>query len=168
MSEEPEVPLTGAVFTFGKSKFAENAPSKFWIKRDTIVAISCGDEHTAVVTQTGRLFTFGSNEFGQLGLGHNESILKPSCVKSLKPDKVKAVACGKSHTIVSMASGLLWAFGSNAEGQLGKFKFRTHNFKFLLKYFDCSGKSLEKIKIHILYSNIFNKLFYFIFILLGM
>ena len=114
MSEEPEVPLTGAVFTFGKSKFAENAPSKFWIKRDTIVAISCGDEHTAVVTQTGRLFTFGSNEFGQLGLGHNESILKPSCVKSLKPDKVKAVACGKSHTIVSMASGLLWAFGSNA------------------------------------------------------
>ena len=122
MSEEPEVPLTGAVFTFGKSKFAENAPSKFWIKRDTIVAISCGDEHTAVVTQTGRLFTFGSNEFGQLGLGHNESILKPSCVKSLKPDKVKAVACGKSHTVVSMASGLLWAFGSNAEGQLGKFK----------------------------------------------
>ena len=36
MSEEPEVPNTGAVFTFGKSKFAENAPSKFWIKRDTI------------------------------------------------------------------------------------------------------------------------------------
>ena len=69
MSEEPQVPATGAVFTFGKSKFAENAPSKFWIKRDTIVAISCGDEHTAVVTQTGRLFTFGSNEFGQLGLG---------------------------------------------------------------------------------------------------
>ena len=54
-------------------------------------------------------------------LGHNESILKPSCVKALKPDKVKAVACGKSHTIVAMVSGLLWAFGSNAEGQLGKF-----------------------------------------------
>ena len=65
--EEPEVPPSGAIFTFGKSKFAENAPSKFWIKRDLIVAISCGDEHTAVVTQTGRLFTFGSNEFGQLG-----------------------------------------------------------------------------------------------------
>ena len=26
--------FVGAVFTFGKSKFAENAPSKFWIKKD--------------------------------------------------------------------------------------------------------------------------------------
>ena len=102
---EPEVPPSGAIFTFGKSKFAENAPSKFWIKRDLIVAISCGDEHTAVVTQTGRLFTFGSNEFGQLGLGHNDNVLKPSCVKVLKPDKVVAVACGKTHTVVAMGSG---------------------------------------------------------------
>ena len=116
---EPEVPLSGAIFTFGKSKFAENAPSKFWIKRDQIIAMSCGDEHTAVVTQTGRLFTFGSNEFGQLGLGHNDNVLKPSCVKVLKPDKVLAVACGKGHTVVAMASGRLWSFGSNAEGQLG-------------------------------------------------
>ena len=35
--EDPEIPATGAVFTFGKSKFAENAPSKFWIKNDEIV-----------------------------------------------------------------------------------------------------------------------------------
>ena len=33
---EPEVPSTGAIFTFGKSKFAENAPSKFWIKKDKV------------------------------------------------------------------------------------------------------------------------------------
>ena len=79
--EDPEIPATGAVFTFGKSKFAENAPSKFWIKNDEIVAISCGDEHTAVATSSGRLFSFGSNEWGQLGLGHNSNVLKPSCVK---------------------------------------------------------------------------------------
>ena len=41
---EPEVPDTGAVFTFGKSKFAENAPSKFWIKRDLVLRLACGDE----------------------------------------------------------------------------------------------------------------------------
>lgn len=86
---EPEVPSTGAVFTFGKSKFAENAPSKFWIKRDLVEELACGDEHTAVVTDSGRLFTFGSNEWGQLGLGHANNVIKPSCVKSLKPDKVK-------------------------------------------------------------------------------
>ena len=34
--EDPEIPTTGAVFTFGKSKFADNAPSKFWIKKDEV------------------------------------------------------------------------------------------------------------------------------------
>ena len=34
--EDPDIPETGAVFTFGKSKFAENAPSKFWIKKDEV------------------------------------------------------------------------------------------------------------------------------------
>ena len=47
--------------------------------------ISCGDEHTAVVTSSGRLFTFGCNEWGQLGLGHNNNVIKPSCVKVKSP-----------------------------------------------------------------------------------
>ena len=75
MTEDPEIPETGAVFTFGKSKFAENAPSKFWIKKDEVILLSCGDEHTSVVTDSGRLFTFGSNEWGQLGLGEPSSQL---------------------------------------------------------------------------------------------
>lgn len=41
---------SGAVFTFGKSKFAEDIPSKFWFKNDKPVLISCGDEHTAIIT----------------------------------------------------------------------------------------------------------------------
>lgn len=48
-----EVPDFGAVFTFGKSKFGDNNANKFWVKNDPIVAVACGDEHTAVVTQTG-------------------------------------------------------------------------------------------------------------------
>ena len=35
-NEEQEIPETGAVFTFGKSGFADNAPSKFWIKKDEV------------------------------------------------------------------------------------------------------------------------------------
>ena len=40
----------GAVFTFGRTRFAENMNSKFWIKNDAIIAIACGDEHSAVVS----------------------------------------------------------------------------------------------------------------------
>ena len=46
-------------------------------------------------------------------------MLKPSCVKILKPDKVRLVSCGKAHTVVVMESGRIFAFGNNAEGQLG-------------------------------------------------
>lgn len=44
------LPESGAVFTFGKSKFADNVPSKFWLKNDVAVRIACGDEHTALIT----------------------------------------------------------------------------------------------------------------------
>lgn len=43
---------SGAVFTFGKSKFADNVPSKFWLKNDVPRKIACGDEHTALLTGT--------------------------------------------------------------------------------------------------------------------
>ncbi|CAH0769808.1 unnamed protein product [Bemisia tabaci] len=96
--DEFEIPDFGAVFTFGKSRFADNVPSHFFIRNDPIVEISCGDEHTAVVCQKGRVFVFGSNNWGQLGLGHEDTINKPSCVKK---------------------SGKVYIWGSNTEGQCG-------------------------------------------------
>nr|XP_023990702.1 X-linked retinitis pigmentosa GTPase regulator-like isoform X2 [Salvelinus alpinus] len=97
---EADIPETGAVFTFGKSKFADNVPSKFWLKNDHPEEISCGGDHTAVITGHGRLFMFGSNTWGQLGLGSeiNVNINKPTAVKG---------------------SGRVYGAGSNQEGQLG-------------------------------------------------
>ncbi|XP_026546857.1 X-linked retinitis pigmentosa GTPase regulator-like [Notechis scutatus] len=97
---EQQVPESGAIFTFGKSKFAENVPSKFWFKNDKPLYISCGDEHTSVVTENGKLYMFGSNNWGQLGLGTKNTVRKPTCVKVLKPEKVKLVACGRNHTLI--------------------------------------------------------------------
>uniref|UniRef100_A0A663DSM6 Retinitis pigmentosa GTPase regulator n=2 Tax=Aquila chrysaetos chrysaetos TaxID=223781 RepID=A0A663DSM6_AQUCH len=99
-AEEDELPVpeSGAVFTFGKSKFAEDIPSKFWFKNDKPVLISCGDEHTAIVTGNGKLYMFGSNNWGQLGLGSKNTVSKPTCVKE---------------------KGNVYAAGGNSEGQLG-------------------------------------------------
>jgi len=41
---------TGAVFTFGKCKFNDNVPGKFWLRDDRAVCVSCGDEHTIIVS----------------------------------------------------------------------------------------------------------------------
>ncbi|XP_020835287.1 X-linked retinitis pigmentosa GTPase regulator isoform X3 [Phascolarctos cinereus] len=118
---EPEelVPDSGAVFTFGKSKFAENIPSKFWLKNDIPAYLSCGDEHTALITGNNKLYMFGSNNWGQLGLGSKTTINKPTCVKALKPEKVKFAACGRNHTLVYTEEGNVYAAGGNSEGQLG-------------------------------------------------
>nr|XP_019603452.1 PREDICTED: X-linked retinitis pigmentosa GTPase regulator [Rhinolophus sinicus] len=118
---EPEevVPDSGAVFTFGKTKFAENIPSKFWFKNDIPTYLACGDEHTAIVTGNNKLYMFGSNNWGQLGLGSKSTVSKPTCVKALKPEKVKLAACGRNHTLVSTEEGKVYAAGGNNEGQLG-------------------------------------------------
>ncbi|KFV49673.1 X-linked retinitis pigmentosa GTPase regulator, partial [Tyto alba] len=110
---------SGAVFTFGKSKFAEDTPSKFWFKNDKPVLISCGDEHTAIVTGNGKLYMFGSNNWGQLGLGSKNTVSKPTCVKALKPEKTKLAVCGRNHTLVYTEKGNVYAAGGNSEGQLG-------------------------------------------------
>ncbi|XP_076372479.1 X-linked retinitis pigmentosa GTPase regulator-like [Tachypleus tridentatus] len=117
-TDEDEVPDTGAVFTFGKSRFADNIPGKFWIRDDPILQVACGDEHTALVTASGRLFTFGSNEWGQLGHGHTKLLHKPTCVKGLKQERVTLAACGKSHTLIATDGGV-YGFGANGERQLG-------------------------------------------------
>ncbi|XP_003799962.1 X-linked retinitis pigmentosa GTPase regulator [Otolemur garnettii] len=113
------VPDSGAVFTFGKTKFAENIPSKFWFKSDTPICLSCGDEHSAIVTGNNKLYMFGSNNWGQLGLGSKAAVNKPTCIKALKPEKVKFAACGRTHTIISTEGGNVYATGGNNEGQLG-------------------------------------------------
>ncbi|NWU26870.1 RPGR regulator, partial [Dyaphorophyia castanea] len=110
---------SGAVFTFGKSKFAEDIPSKFWFKNDKPVLISCGDEHTAILTGKGKLYMFGSNDWGQLGLGSKNTVSKPTCVKALKPEKPKLAVCGRNHTLVYTEKGNVYAAGGNSEGQLG-------------------------------------------------
>ncbi|NXL99042.1 RPGR regulator, partial [Tyrannus savana] len=110
---------SGAVFTFGKSKFAEDVPSKFWFKNDKPVLISCGDEHTAIITGKGKLYMFGSNDWGQLGLGSKNTVNKPTCVKALKPEKPKLAVCGRNHTLVYTEKGNVYAAGGNSEGQLG-------------------------------------------------
>ncbi|XP_021263466.1 X-linked retinitis pigmentosa GTPase regulator isoform X2 [Numida meleagris] len=140
--EELPVPESGAVFTFGKSNFAENIPSKFWFKNDKPVHISCGDEHTAVVTGDGELYTFGEPENGKLGLLPEQ--LKnnrvPQPVLGIM-EKVNKVACGGEHTVVLTETDV-YTFGLGQYGQLG------HGTLLFETSVPKSVKHLRKRKIH--------------------
>ncbi|PAA54878.1 hypothetical protein BOX15_Mlig031159g2 [Macrostomum lignano] len=111
-----DIPASGAVFAFGKK-----VPGRFHIKNDSIISAACGEEHALVATSSGRLFAFGKNDSGQLGLGHREpGVAKPTCVKRLRElgEKAVRVACGPTHSLVTTESGKVFGWGINTDGQV--------------------------------------------------
>ncbi|KAJ0987823.1 hypothetical protein J5N97_006179 [Dioscorea zingiberensis] len=84
-----------------------------------VKAIACGGRHSAVLTDTGALLTFGWGLHGQCGQGSTDDELSPKCVSSLLSVKIKGVAAGLWHTICISADGDVYAFGGNQFGQLG-------------------------------------------------
>ena len=77
--------------------------------------ISAGSSHTAVIKTDGSLWTWGNNDYGQLGDGTTEDRYTP--VKIM--DDIAAVSVGYDHTTVIKADGSFWAWGNNDYGQLG-------------------------------------------------
>lgn len=84
-----------------------------------VVELSCGQQHSACVTEDGRIFTWGLNVFGQLGLGHLEEQLEPKHVVLLKEHNMISVACGSEHTIALTDKGKVYTWGSSEYGQQG-------------------------------------------------
>jgi len=82
--------------------------------------IEAGDDHTLATTEDGRLFAWGANANGQLGLGRVGDQAVPLPVRELQDASITSMACGSRHSLVVAAGGKqVWAFGSNVQGQLG-------------------------------------------------
>nr|XP_055182244.1 RCC1 domain-containing protein 1 isoform X2 [Nyctereutes procyonoides] len=66
------------------------------------VKASCGSRHTAVVTGTGELYTWGWGKYGQLGHKDTTSLDRPCRVEYFvdKQLQVRAVSCGPWNTYV--------------------------------------------------------------------
>jgi E3 ubiquitin-protein ligase HERC4 len=63
--------------------------------------IACGKQHSIVITKTGIVFSFGSNGFGQCGLGQDIRLQAiPIVVEKLRDYFTVQVACGACHTVV--------------------------------------------------------------------
>ena len=83
-----------------------------------IKMVSCGAFFTICVDEEGIIWSFGYNNFGQLGIGKQieESFNIPQKVQLLSP--VQTISCGHSHTIVITNDEDLWSFGFNDYAQL--------------------------------------------------
>lgn len=106
-----------------------------------IKSVVCGDEHTVALSEGGRIFSFGSNKRGQLGLGSVSHTATPSLVtiplaSSTGDDqtftqsggslndatRVVEIAAGGFHTVALTSSGLVFTWGDGL--CLGRGPFR--------------------------------------------
>lgn len=74
--------------------------------------------HTVVLTAVGEVFTFGSNQYGQLGTGDLQPVTSPVIVKI--PVVASQVAAGSNHTVILSSKGVVYTFGNFQKGQLGR------------------------------------------------
>ncbi|MCB1398281.1 MAG: hypothetical protein H6898_06420 [Rhodobacter sp.] len=82
-----------------------------------IVQVAAGTGHSCALGDTGQVWCWGSNEFGQIGDGTNERRTRPVLVPDL-PD-VASIGAGREHTCALTNDGRVFCWGSNEFGQLG-------------------------------------------------
>jgi alpha-tubulin suppressor-like RCC1 family protein len=79
--------------------------------------ISGGDKFTIAIKNDGSLWSWGANNYGQLGDGTTNGRIYPKMISS---DKTwKKVSCGMFHTLAIKDDGSLWGWGINNYNQLG-------------------------------------------------
>jgi alpha-tubulin suppressor-like RCC1 family protein len=79
----------------------------------TIVTIETGGWSSYAVTSDGKLYAWGMNHVGQLGLGDTTNRSAPTLVMT----GVEAVSSGQAYAMIKKTDGSLWLCGENNEGQ---------------------------------------------------
>ena len=98
---------------------------------ERVTAISGGQEHALLLTNSGRVFSVASStenypQFGQFGVPRLTWFTRPdgpvdTCheITALKGSKITQVATGDYHSLALSKDGHVFAFGDNSLGQLG-------------------------------------------------
>jgi len=90
----------------------------------TVAQIATGYSHSLAATSTGQLYAFGDNDYGQLGndTGNGTTNANATPTQVTLPGQngaITQIAAGYFHSLAVTASGQLYAFGNNDDGQLG-------------------------------------------------
>jgi alpha-tubulin suppressor-like RCC1 family protein len=103
---------------------------------EKVIMISCGAYHSIALTKSGRVFSWGCNEFGQLGHNSLLSLLRNSENKpkfiEIKNNFIK-ISCGRHQSLLLSHEGKIYAFGSSKFGQIGNGVRRRRNSTFKIK-----------------------------------
>ncbi|TFG82852.1 MAG: RCC1 repeat-containing protein, partial [Spirochaetales bacterium] len=117
----------GTVWTWGSNDYGQlgdgtttDSPTPVPVSSlSGVTAIAAGYQHTvALKSDDGTVWTWGWNDYGQLGDDTTTDSPTPVPVSSLSG--VAAIAAGGVHTVAQWSGGgTVWTWGSNDYGQLG-------------------------------------------------
>ena len=107
--------------TSGYQSGNKNTPKQIGTDKDWI-AVAAGRTHTVALKRDHSLWTWGSNEAGQLGNDNLNNITKPTRMGT--DNDWIAITAGQYYTIALKQDGTIWSWGSNAYCDLG---YQTNN-----------------------------------------
>lgn len=108
----------GGKFNRGQKKYSD---VPMMIELEAVVRqIECGGLHTAAVTESGDVYTWGDDSKDQLGHSHDPSLERvPRYVGGMDSYFIVQVACGGNHTLALADTGLMFSWGWSKYGQTG-------------------------------------------------
>ncbi|KAJ1206132.1 hypothetical protein NDU88_001541 [Pleurodeles waltl] len=120
--------LTGTVYSWGnntagqlglghmENQYLPTVVEALWNK--SVEFVTCGDEHTAVLSKDGLVYTFGAGGNGQLGNKYARNEPLPCLVLELREMHVSQIACGRHHTLAYVTSSkTVYFFGVKEQQQ---------------------------------------------------
>lgn len=79
------------------------------LKTKRIRDIACGSSHSAAITSSGELYSWGLGEYGRLGHGDNTTQLRPKLVRQHLPPHSSLYFTGTLMGIVGIVMGKIMA-----------------------------------------------------------
>ncbi|XP_042494546.1 ultraviolet-B receptor UVR8-like isoform X7 [Macadamia integrifolia] len=150
------VSSSGGLYTYGWSKYGQLGHGDFEdhlvphqleaLQDDFISQISGGWRHTMAVTSDGRLYGWGWNKFGQVGVGDNVDRCSPVQVKFPQEQKVVQISCGWRHTLAVTEKQNVFSWGRGTNGQLGHGDSVDRNIPQILEILSVDGSSFQQIE----------------------
>mmetsp|Transcript_30194 Transcript_30194/g.85273 ORF Transcript_30194/g.85273 Transcript_30194/m.85273 type:complete len:798 (-) Transcript_30194:182-2575(-) len=105
----------------GKGDFSSSAvevPQRIHIDAH-IVSVSVGYAHMLALSEDGRVYAWGRNFYGQLGVGDHKDKPSPQLISYLQEEQIVEVQAGQYHSLAVSARGDIFAWGYNREYELG-------------------------------------------------
>lgn len=85
-----------------------------------IIAITAGQKHSLLLNEQGQVFSFGSNDFGILGLGpFGSKADRPILIEAPYTGQMTAISAGINFSLLLNSQGQVFSFGNNQYGRLG-------------------------------------------------